>query len=153
MFIPAIFPSCAVTRAIAKKVQEDCKQSTDVLVNISDTFLNNYDHNVENQSHSNHEARVDEEKQDTIYGSDISLLTPRLISEQENDNELAPLFKLFLPPVQLDKVSVGCFVRNSVLVQKWRPLNVPTSENWSVVHQIIVPKVYQSEILKLAHES
>ena len=29
----------------------------------------------------------------------------------------------------------------------------PASEEWSVVHQIVVPKVYQSEILKLAHES
>ena len=40
--IPGIFPSCAVTRAMAKKAQEepkDCKQFTDVLVDLS----NNYD--------------------------------------------------------------------------------------------------------------
>ena len=39
--IPGIFLSCAVTRAMAKKAQEelkDCKQSTDVLVDLSDTF-------------------------------------------------------------------------------------------------------------------
>ena len=36
---------------------------------------------------------------------------------------------------------------------KWRPPNVPASEEWSVLHQIVVPKVYQSEILKLAQES
>ena len=38
--IPGIFPSPAVTRAMAKKAQEepkDCKQSTDVLVDLSDT--------------------------------------------------------------------------------------------------------------------
>ena len=38
-------------------------------------------------------------------------------------------------------------------MRKWRPPNIPASEEWSVVHQIVVPKVYQSEILKLAHES
>ena len=38
-------------------------------------------------------------------------------------------------------------------MRKWRPLNVPASEEWSVVHQIVVPKVYQSGILKLATES
>ena len=41
----------------------------------------------------------------------------------------------------------------SEIMRKWRPPNVPASEEWSVVHQIVVPKVYQSEILKLAHES
>ena len=64
--IPGIFPSCAVTRAMAKKAQEepkDCKQSTDVLVDLSDTFLNNYDHDVQNSSDTNPKARVDSEKQ------------------------------------------------------------------------------------------
>ena len=143
--IPGIFPSCAVTRAMAKKAQEepkDCKQSTDVLVDLSDTFLNNYDHDVQNFSDTNPKD-----------GVDVSLSKSKLISEQENDPELAPLFKLVLPPVELDKVPVGYYVRNGVLMRKWRPPNVPASEEWSVVHQIVVPKMYQSEILKLAHES
>ena len=33
------------------------------------------------------------------------------------------------------------------------PTNIPASDEWSVTHQIVVPKVYQSEILKLANES
>ena len=154
--IPGIFPSCAVTRAMAKKAQEepkDCKQSTDVLVDLSDTFLNNYDHDVQNSSDTNPKARVDSEKQDSIDCQDVSLSKSKLISEQENDPELAPLFKLVLPPVELDKIPVGYYVRNGVLMRKWRPPNIPASEEWSVVHQIVVPKVYQREILKLAHES
>ena len=141
---------------MAKKAQEepkDCKQSTDVLVDLSDTFLNNYDHDVQNSSDTDPKARVDSEKQDSIDCQDVSLFKSKLISEQENDPELAPLFKLVLPPVELDKVPVGYYVRNGVLMRKWRPPNVPASEEWSVVRQIVVPKVYQSEILKLAHES
>ena len=38
-------------------------------------------------------------------------------------------------------------------MRKWTPPNVTASEEWSVVHQIVVPKVHQSEILKLVHES
>ena len=45
---------------------------------------------------------------------------------------------------------MGHYVKNGVLMQKWRPPNVPASEEWSVIHQIVVPKVYQNE--KLAHE-
>ena len=60
--IPGIFPSCAVTRAMARKAQEepkDCKQSTNVLVDLSDTFLNNYDPDMQNASDTNPKARVD----------------------------------------------------------------------------------------------
>ena len=152
--IPGTFPSCAVTRAMTKKAQEepkDCKLSTDVLVDLSDTFWNNYDHDVENYSDT--KAKIDSKKQDTIDGPDVSLSRSKLISEQENDPELAPLFKLVFPPVELDKISVSYYVRNGVLMQKWRPPNVPASEEWSAVHQKVVPKVYQSEILKLVHKS
>ena len=72
--IPSIFPSCAVTQAMAKKAQEepkDCKQSTDVLVDLSDTFLNNYDPDMQNSNDTNPKARVDSEKQDTIDGPDV----------------------------------------------------------------------------------
>ena len=31
--------------------------------------------------------------------------------------------------------------------------NVPATGEWSVIHLTVVPKIYQSEILKLAHES
>ena len=140
---------------MAKKAQEepkDCKQYTYVLVDLSDTFLNNYHHDMQNSSDTDPKSRVDSENQDTIDGPDVSLSKSK-ISEQENDHELAPLFKLVLPPVELDKVPVGYYVRNGVLIHKWRPPNVPASEEWLVVHQIVMPKVYQSEILKLAHES
>ena len=136
----------------AQKEPKDCKQSTDVSVDLSDTFLNNYDHNMQNSSDTDPKVRIDSESQDTIDGSEVPLSKSRLISEQENHPELATLFKLILPPVELDKVPVGYYVRNGVLMQKWRPPNVPASEEWSVVYQIVVPKVYQSEILKLAHK-
>ena len=107
---------------------------------------------MQNHSDNNPKARVDSEKQDTIDGPDASLSKSKLISEHENDPKLAPLFKLVLPPVELDKVPVGYYVRNGVLIRKWRPPNVPASEEWAVVHHNVVPKVYRNEILKLAHE-
>ena len=102
---------------MAKKAQEepkDCKLSTDVLVDLSDTFLKNYDHDVQNCIDTN--PKIDSENQDTIDSPDISLSKSKLISEQENDPELAPLFKLVLPPVELDTVPVGYYVRNGVLM-------------------------------------
>ena len=60
---------------MAKTAQEepkDCKQSTDVLVNLSDTFFNNYDHDLQNASDTNPKARVDSGKQDTTNGPEVS---------------------------------------------------------------------------------
>ena len=96
---------------------------------------------MQNQSDTDPKDRLDSENQDTIDSPDTSLSKPKLISEQENDPELAPLFKLVLPPVELDKVPVDFYVRNDVLMRKWRPSNVPASEEWSLVHQIVVPKI------------
>ena len=60
--------------------------------------------------------RVDSENEDTKDSPDISLSKSKLISEQENGPELAPLFKLVLPPVELDKVPVGYYARNIILM-------------------------------------
>ena len=51
---------------------------------------------MQNSSDTNPKARVDSEKQDSIDCQDVSLSKSKLISEQENDPELAPLFKLVL---------------------------------------------------------
>ena len=107
---------------------------------------------MQNHSDTNPKARVDFEKQDSVDCQDVSLPKSKLISEQENDPELAPLFKLVMPSVELDKIPLGYYVRNGVFMLKCRPPNVPAFEEWSVVYQIVVPKVYQSEILKLGHE-
>ena len=104
---------------MAKKAQEgpkDCKQSTDVLVDLSHTFLNNFDHDMQNSSDTDPKTRINSENQDTIDSPDMSISKSKLISEQENDVDLAPLFKLVLHKVELDKVSLGYYVRNGVLV-------------------------------------
>ena len=58
------------------------------------------------------------DKQDTIDVPDVVLSKSELFSKKENDPELASLFKLLLPLAELDKVPVGCFARNDVLVMK-----------------------------------
>ena len=116
-----------MTRAMAKskKGPKDCKRSTDVLVDLSDAFLNNYDHDVQNHSNTNSKARIDSENQDTIDGPDMLLSKSKLISEQENELELAPLFKLLLPPVELYEVPVGYYVKKRCAYAKVEATKCP----------------------------
>ena len=102
----------------AREEPKDCNQSTDVSVDLSDTFLNNYDYDVQNTSDTGLKARTYSEKEDTVDGPDVPLSKSKLISEQENDPELAPLFKLLLPPVELDQVPVSYCVKKMVCLCK-----------------------------------
>ena len=68
-----------------------CKQSTDMLVDLSDTFLNIYDCDVQNCRNINPKDRKDSEKQGMTDDPDVSLSTLKLISENENDPKLALL--------------------------------------------------------------
>jgi len=53
---------------------------------------------------------------------------------------------------ELDKITQGYFMKNGVLLRKWRLPNVSATEDCSVVYQIIMPKSYRSKVLKLVHE-
>ena len=37
-------------------------------------------------------------------------------------------------------------------MRKWRPTQRPADEEWSIVHQIVIPPCYRDEILRIAHE-
>lgn len=45
-----------------------------------------------------------------------------------------------------------CYYKKSSILINWRPPDVPVDEQWSVVHQIVVPRCYQNDILSLAHD-
>ena len=45
------------------------------------------------------------------------------------------------------------FTKNGVLVINWRPINVQVEDDWTVKHQIVVPKSCRQEILSVAHET
>lgn len=38
-------------------------------------------------------------------------------------------------------------------MRKWRPPEVPAGDIWKNIFQIVVPRPYQEEILKIAHDS
>ena len=53
----------------------------------------------------------------------------------------------------MSQVPVCYYVKNDILMRKWRPPDVSAEDEWTVNHQIVVPRVYRPEILNLAHET
>ena len=77
----------------------------------------------------------------------------QLCKEQHNDPEILSLLERAFDEKEIDQVSVCFYVKNGVLMRKWRPPNVSAEDEWTVNHQIVVPRVYRHEILNFAHET
>ena len=115
---PGLFPSCAVTRAMAKKATEEPnanKQSEDILVALSETFFANTDtDNVKNPT----DKTVIQTETPNKEGKESLLNRAKVIEEQEKDPDLAPLFQLTFPKEELDKVATGYYVNHGILMRK-----------------------------------
>ena len=75
-----------------------------------------------------------------------------MIEEQSNDKELLDLFKIALTPVEAEKVSIACLIKDNILMRKWSPTECDNSKGGETVYQIVVPTVHRREVLELAHD-
>ena len=155
--ISDLYPSCAVTRAMAKNaILKDSNFDTD----LTDTFIGQYFNNEIKKS-------LDPSLSDTQTDSSMSchssprsndqghdtLSKSQLIQEQQTDPEISKLFFRALPEDEISQVPMCYYIKNGILMRKWRPYDVPADDEWAVYHQIVVPKSYRHEILSIAHES
>ena len=76
-----------------------------------------------------------------------------LIAQQKKDSEIYSIFNKALSEDEIFTVPVGYYFRNGVIMRKWRPADVPAVADWSVKHQIVLPKSFRTEVLSLAHEN
>lgn len=131
-----VFPSCAVTRAMARKAKEegDHVLSNTVLHQDSDEAGCNVDPDSS-------ESGCPEEVSDTFLGS---LFEQDFGSSPVESSEV-------LSEDEIVKVPVGYYLKDRVLIRKWCPPDISATEDWAVVHQVVVPKAYSNDILTMAH--
>ena len=85
--------------------------------------------------------------------SEGSLFKESLIKEQHKDPEISCLFQKAVDESEMSKNPVCYLVENDVLMRKWRPLDVPAEDKWTVKYQVVIPKAYRAEILSTAHKT
>ena len=159
--LPDLYPSCAVTRAMAKKAMLTENQSD---VDLTDSFIGqsfkneitkSLSHNLpELQTDSNDSTSVSDHFPSSLVekGHDIRSRS-QLNKEQHKDPEISPLFHKAVSETDLAQDPICFYIKNGILMRKWRSLEVSADIEWAVNHQIVVPKIYRSEILSLAHET
>ena len=146
--IPDLYPSCAVTL-------KNSNSDTD----LTDTFIGQYFNNEIKKS-------VDPSLSDTQTDSSMSCHSPprsidqghdtlsksQLIQEQQTGPEISKFIFRALPEDEISQAPTCYYIKNGILVRKWRPFDVPADDEWAVYHQIVVSKSYRHKILSIAHE-
>ena len=154
--IPDLYPSRAVTRAMAKKA---IMKNSNSDIDLTDTFIGQYfdneikksldpslsDTQTDSSMSCHSPPRSIEQKHDTLSKS-------QLIQEQQTDPEISKLIFRALPEDEISQVPMCYYIKNEILMRKRRPFDVPADDEWTVYHQIVVPKSYRHEILSIAHE-
>ena len=72
-----------------------------------------------------------------------------MIKKQERDVELSQLTKEAVSEAQIPKHAQCYYIKSGVLMRKWRPLDASAPEEWQIVHQILLPKCCQKEVMSL----
>ena len=125
--IPDLYPSCAVTRAMAKKAkQNDGMQDialTDTLIGQS---FNDEISNSLSPSQSDIQADFDSSRSNTDLSPSISndqghdqLSRSQLCKEQHSDPDISTLFERALDEKEISQVPVCYHVKNDILMRKW----------------------------------
>lgn len=65
-----------------------------------------------------------------------------LITSQESDPTLAGVRERILSQSEAAMTRVCCYKKDGVLMRKWSPLDMPASDEWRVVSQIVVLEKY-----------
>ena len=93
------------------------------------------------------------EEESTPLLTDSKLLPiskANLIKSQGNDSTLANISKNAVEKKDLVS-NPGYYFDDRLLMRRYGPLNSPLNEDWSEVHQIVVPKDFRDNIISLAH--
>ena len=155
--IPDLYPSCAVTRAMAKKANQNNWMQD---INLADTLIGQSINDEISNSLSSSQSDIQTDFYTSRSNLDLStsisndqLSRSQLYKEQHSDPEISCLFDRALDENEMSQVPVCYYVKNDILMRKWRPPNVSADDEWTVNHQIVVPRAYRPEILNLAHET
>ena len=77
----------------------------------------------------------------------------KLCKEQHNDPEIVPLLKRAFDEKEINQFPICFYVKNGILMRRWRLPDVSAEDEWTINHQIVISGVNRPKILILAHET
>ncbi|XP_069973541.1 uncharacterized protein [Penaeus vannamei] len=162
---PGLFPACAVTRSQAKKLPRlsdrrvgqnelglECLFGNEAAVEVND----------EAAVEVNDEAAVEVNDVAVIEGTDdigevinvdeVSITSRMLIEAQKSDESLRSLRNRAVSKSEVQSLPSGYYPNSGILMRKYRPPEVPATDSWHEVFQVVVPTCYRPKVISLAHD-
>lgn len=94
---------------------------------------------------------IKEETRDKTSFDEFKIEKALLIQEQEKDTELQNI-RGELEERDKESEDVYFYLKEGVLMRNWKPAEADNQDDWTEVHQIVLPQVYRKQILSLAHD-
>ena len=121
-----------VTRSAAVK-QREAPENHEFQYDLEDTFLNNFDEEI-------------------VHLEKLSCSREKLIVEQNADETLKSCYDNLVSIEEMKNHDICYYVKDGVLMRKYRPPDARVDEEWRVIHQIILPQRYRHETISVAHD-
>ena len=149
--IPDLYPACAVTRSMSKKSRET---SQDVDVDLMETFVGKVLSEDKESTPLPSVSLTDHALDKSLTNDGHQIVHSDFVKKQRaDDTDIAFLFQKALTPEEAVLEPVCFYIKNDVLMRKWRPPNESADEDWAVHHQVVVPESYRQEIISMAHDT
>ena len=136
---PHLFPSCVVTRGMSTQNDNASPCSNESDDNADLDLTNLFPENDQSQ-----------ESPEEISNLPIDVDT--LKEAQVQDPELASFFDRSVEDSELYKFPICFYLKNGILMRKYRPPNVSANEEWQECHQVVIPRKFRPFIISVAHD-
>ena len=124
------FPTCVVTRAAARCAQARANLDP----NNESIVLDDTSPAIDPMETEHGEPQTGNESQSPVEVSDFSISRRQLVHEQESDEEVIQLAKYAINETEARHEGQCFYWKSGVLMRKWRPRDVPASEEFLIFH-------------------
>ncbi|XP_071959881.1 uncharacterized protein [Antedon mediterranea] len=146
-----VFPSCAVTRSMANITIDE-----DESIDLCDSFYGDITDRVSQEAvcsgPESHTAQAEQQHPKVCDFGPTVLNRSRLVEEQSKDPDLVSFGQKALSVEEMSIVPVCYYIKDGILMRKWRPPDIPSSDVWNEIHQIVIPSGYRQDIIGIAHD-
>lgn len=150
---PEVFSACAVTRAQARKFEDEIDLSDFFIVPVVTGERSLSPSGVPDTLKTSLNPISNEVKAVMFTPENSSIIVNRkqMSDAQQSDPLLHKCFNSAVRQEVVKEEKVAYFIDDGLLMRKWCS-NDDAEGDWSSVFQIVVPVVYRTQVLRLAHD-
>ena len=90
--------------------------------------------------------------EDIINIQHLSCNKAKIIIDQQSDETLKQCYNDLVPFEELDGHGICYYLKDGLLMRKYRPSEARADEAWRIIDQIVLPQCYRTEVISMTHD-